>query len=149
MSLEIKEIKFKSPDYEQELRLRLKILREPLGRTLTTEDLSLDADSIHLGAFFDHVLVGCLVLVPVSNSVVRMRQVAVDFEFQRQGVGHLLVKFAEQLAKGKGILEIQLNARLAAVPFYLKLGYGPIGDVFDEITIPHRKMSKTLMLKSY
>ncbi|MBP9195036.1 MAG: GNAT family N-acetyltransferase, partial [Saprospiraceae bacterium] len=31
-----------------------------------------------------------------------------------------------------------------AVPFYIKLGYIPIGDAFVEVGIAHQKMSKTL-----
>lgn len=147
MSLEIKEIKFKSPEYEQELLLRQRILREPLGRILTSEDLSLDANSIHVGAFFDGQLIGCLMLVPISDSLFKMRQVAVDLDYQGQGVGQILVKFAEQLAVAKNIQSIELNARVTAVPFYLKLGYDLCGDVFEEVTIPHRKMIKKLQAK--
>jgi hypothetical protein len=37
-----------------------------------------------------------------------------------------------------------LHARETAVPFYERLRYSPVGDVFQEVTLPHRLMEKRL-----
>jgi predicted GNAT family N-acyltransferase len=39
---------------------------------------------------------------------------------------------------------IILNARETAVKFYISLGYEIYGEPFVEVTLPHRKMKKTL-----
>jgi predicted GNAT family N-acyltransferase len=38
-----------------------------------------------------------------------------------------------------------MNARKTAVGFYEKLGYNAKGDEFEEVTIPHFLMEKTLI----
>jgi len=37
-----------------------------------------------------------------------------------------------------------LHARETAVSFYTELGYEVFGEPFVEVTVPHRKMRKTL-----
>jgi predicted GNAT family N-acyltransferase len=37
-----------------------------------------------------------------------------------------------------------MHARKSAVGFYEKLGYKIVGDEFEEVTIPHFEMQKTL-----
>lgn len=144
MIIEIKEIEFDSPEYKDEVELRDKILREPLGLTFTAEQLKSEENEYHLGAYLSGKLIGCLLLKPIDNSTVKMRQVAVDETIQGKGVGKKLVEFSEQFAFGKGYSEIILNARDTAVQFYLKMGYKVIGEMFIEVTIPHYKMQKTL-----
>ena len=73
-----------------------------------------------------------------------MRQVAVLFKFQSEGVGKKMVEVFEQLSKSKGLNSIVLHARETAVSFYKKLGYTTEGDQFEEVGIPHWKMSKLL-----
>ena len=46
---------------------------------------------------------------------------AVDPAFARQGVDHALLNHLEEVKLN--LVEIQLNARQAAVPFYLRHGY--------------------------
>jgi predicted GNAT family N-acyltransferase len=37
-----------------------------------------------------------------------------------------------------------LHAQLSAEGFYIREGFTPVGGVFDEAGIPHRKMEKVL-----
>jgi hypothetical protein len=73
-----------------------------------------------------------------------MRQVAVHTDFQRKGVGKLMVDFCEKLAFQNGMKTIYLHARETAVPFYLSLEYSIVGNQFLEVNIPHYKMTKEL-----
>jgi predicted GNAT family N-acyltransferase len=140
-------IAYGSPAYQVELALRSQVLREPLGLGLTDQELILDRDDTHLGAYLDDSkLAGCLVLKKVSDTVMKMRQVAVDPSLQGKGIGRALVKEAEKICSARGIEEIQLNAREAVVPFYQALGYETFGSIFYEVTIPHMKMTKRLGL---
>lgn len=144
MKIEIKEIKHGTTEYKQEVALRRKLLRKPLGLDFSQEELANESKDIHLGAFAEQKLLGCLVLSPQSKSKIKMRQVAVDPSLQGSGIGRLLVEAAETKAIKLGFKEMELSARETAVPFYLKLGYKLFGEPFTEVSIPHRKMKKNL-----
>lgn len=140
--LSIKEITYGSVEYQLEIELRSRVLREPLGLQFTEKELAKDVQDIHLGAFQDSQLVGCVILSPLNQHQVKMRQVAVDFKVQGQGVGRKLVKAFEIKAQQLGFSEIHLNARETAISFYLRLGYIVYGEAFMEVKIPHRQMKK-------
>ncbi len=142
--MEIREIQFGSEEYAFEVELRSKCLREPLGLRFTADELSLEKEQVHLGAFEAEALLGCLLLVKVSNELFKMRQVAVAPPAQGRGIGKQLVAHSETLAQRQGVKQIELHARTTAVPFYLALGYEIEGEPFEEVSIPHRKMSKRL-----
>lgn len=141
---EVRLIAHGSSEYNAELELRNKILRIPLGLNVYDDDLSNEPNHFHIGAFDNDNLVGVLVLTPVSESEVKMRQVAVEETLQGKGIGKMLVDFSEKVSKEKGFERIVMNARDSAVPFYEKLGYRKEGDMFTEVTIPHFKLYKNL-----
>lgn len=144
MNIRISPIEFGSKDYEHQIELRTKVLREPLGLKYSPEDLIQEIDDIFLGAFIDQELVGCLLLRILPSGKMKMRQVAVSPNHQGKKIGTKLVKFAEVLAKKMGYSEFEMHARETSVAFYLALGYETYGEVFEEVTIPHRKMRKHL-----
>ncbi len=144
MNIKVIPIEMGSAEYDAEMKLRTKILREPLGLKYSPEDLIRELDDIHLGAFLSSELVGCLLLRPQLEGVMKMRQVAVDSRYQRKKIGTKLVKFAEVLAKKMGYSKFELHARETSIAFYKALGYETFGEIFEEVTIPHRKMRKIL-----
>jgi predicted GNAT family N-acyltransferase len=73
-----------------------------------------------------------------------MRQVAVDLEWQKKGVGTMLVAASEKFACQHGYDKIVLHARDLAVPFYLRLGYEVYGEPFTEVGILHSAMRKKI-----
>lgn len=133
-----------STEYQQELELRRRILREPLGLTFTPEDLAKEESDYHIVALQEDRVVGCLLLKPLSSKIVKIRQVAVDTSLQKSGIGRSLVAFCETFAFERGYSRVELSARSNAVPFYEKLGYLSFGEPFIEVTIPHQKMFKPL-----
>ncbi len=138
-------IEFGTPEYDEAIRLRYEVLRRPLGLGFTAAALAAEYSDYHLGYYdVQAILRGILVLTPDGESIVKMRQVAVDTAFQRQGIGNQLVAFSEVFAKSKGFTKIVLHAREIAVPFYEKSGYTVYGEPFEEVTIPHRAMEKFL-----
>lgn len=142
--LELKQAEHDSVLYGEAIALRRKVLREPLGLDFSEEQLKKESDDFHLVALAEGKVVGCLVLTPLNNSTVQMRQVAVEPSFRGQGVGRCLVEWSEALALERGFQEIVLHARETAVAFYLKLGYQTRGETFVEVTIPHREMYKII-----
>jgi len=142
LKLTYKIIAHNSPDYEAEVDLRTRVLRKPLGLDFTKEQLAKEGNQIHMGAYFDDNLVACLVFVILSNSTLKMRQVAVEPEMQRQGIGLKLVSYAEHYGIESGYCSIELHARDTAIQFYIDSGYEVEGKEFVELGIPHYKMIK-------
>ncbi len=120
--------------YEETVRLRQRILRDPLG-------LVLDTTGDHERTFFVAVEDG-RVIGTVALAGHRLRAMAV--EAQARGVGRRLVERLEEEARARGVARIELHARETARGFYAKLGYVAEGETFIEVTIPHVKMWKTL-----
>ena len=130
--------------FDAMVKLRLSILREPLGLKFTSEELDAERSDILIGAFHNDELIGCLVLTRLSDTAMKMRQVAVHPNFRNLGIGRMLVEKCEETAKSEGCYEMELHARISAIPFYLRLGYTLRGDEFEEVTIPHQTMFKIL-----
>ena len=120
--------------YEETVRLRQRILRDPLGLVL---DTSGDEARTFFIAVENDVVVGTVALE--GN---RLRAMAVDT--QARGVGRALVQRLEEEARARGITQIELHARITARGFYAKLGYLEHGEEFTEVTIPHIAMRKSL-----
>lgn len=142
--MNFKEVKHNTPEYERIVALRRRVLREPLGLDFTPEQLAAEAGDIHLAGFEAEMPVACLILTPASAEEWKMRQVAVAPEQQGTGLGTRLVAYSEEVARAAGCRRITLHARETVVPFYERLGYEAVGDIFEEVTIPHRKMFKWL-----
>ena len=142
--IEVKRICFDSDEYKLELELRNELLRKPIGLSVYDEDLAKEETDYHIGAFLNGVLVGCLVLTPISDEEIKMRQVAVRESLQGFGIGKKLVAYSERVAQEHGYSKIILNARIRVAAFYKKLEYEPIGEAFieDMTGIPHFKMFK-------
>jgi ribosomal protein S18 acetylase RimI-like enzyme len=140
----IREIAHGSAAYWATVELRDSILRKPLGLQFSPEELGTEKEFHHLACYRGDRLVGCLVLQPLEDGDVRMKQVAVVVDFQGQGIGTALVEYAEGLARRLGFRRMVLHARETAVLFYERLGYSRFGDRFAEVTIPHWAMEKPL-----
>lgn len=141
----IKEISFASVQYEAMKRFREEALRLPLGLTLSGEDIEGENIQIHIAAVHDDgTIIGTVLLKPLSQSHVKLRQMAVSPLSQRNGIGRELVRFAEETALAMGFNNIELHARIYAQGFYEKLGYRAAGEPFIEVTLPTIKMIKRI-----
>jgi GNAT superfamily N-acetyltransferase len=134
-----------SPEYQQMVQLRNDILRKPLGLSFTPEELAKEKDEILIAAFEDEKMLGCCMLVKSGGSTVRLRQMAVLNNLQGKGIGRALMQFAENIARDLGYKKLTMHARVTAVGFYEKLGYEVVGDTFEEVTIQHNSMEKSLI----
>ncbi len=142
MKTSIKIINFLSTEYFLELALRNDILRKPLGLSFSLNDLKEEETQIHIGAFYESKLIGCLLLKVLDSENIQMRQVAVDEKFRAKGIGKDMVLFSEEYSHKLGYNKIILHARDTAIKFYEKLDYKKVGEQFIEVTIPHLKMEK-------
>ncbi len=130
--------------YRQALRLRQAVLRQPLGLTVTEEELADDAMRQHFCAVSYGIVIGTVSLRPLDEATLQLKQMAVAEDRRREGVGKRLLDHAEGWARGAGFLHLVLNARMGAEGFYAHFGYLGEGEPFDENTIPHIRMTKRL-----
>ena len=129
-------------EYDQTVALRNEVLRMPLGLAFSEEELPEEKDSFHLALSKGAEPVACLVLEPLDERHIKMRQFAVRESCQGKGFGRELENYAHSFAKGRGYEEIVLHARETALGFYGKLGYEAEGDSFTEVGLPHLAMRK-------
>lgn len=145
MNIEYRIIEVNSSDYNKELELRDQVLRKPIGRSIKEDPIHLEVKDCHIGAFLGDRIVATLMLVKISETETKMRQVAVDREYQGLGIGAMMVKFAEEKALNLGYKKISLHGRKHVELFYTKLGYTTVGDEFIEVGMPHVAMFKDLV----
>jgi predicted GNAT family N-acyltransferase len=128
----------------QSIGLRYEILRRPLGLFFTPQELAEEHDQWHIGVTDGDRVLAVLLLKILDGKTAKMRQVAVAESLQGKGIGKEMVRFSESLCRQNQINHIELHARKTAVPFYLSLGYQTEGEIFEEVGIPHVKMSNKL-----
>jgi predicted GNAT family N-acyltransferase len=105
-------------------------------------EIELDRDdkrAIHFLATVEREPVGTARVVMRSRSA-KIGRMAVLKTWRRKGVGTKLLQRAVATAGRLGAQEIYLHAQVPVIGFYETMGFRPVGPVFDEAGIPHRKM---------
>lgn len=146
MSYQLKIFDQNSADYWLALILRYRVLRHPLDLNYTRHQLESESNDIHFGFFDENRIYAYLMLSPQNADTIQLRQMAVDPDFQKSGLGKRLIVEAEKYACKNGYTSIFCHARISASDFYKKLDFLPIGDVFQEVSIPHILMQKNYRL---
>ena len=133
-------------DFKQYYHLRWLLLRAPWKQPEGSEVDKIEDTCFHLMATDNNdQAIAIARLQANSNSEAQIRYMGVAQAYQRQGIGHALIKTIEQHAIESNHEKIVLDAREAALPFYEKLGYQVIEKsylLFNEIQ--HFRMIKEL-----
>ena len=138
----LREVEFGSENYRKFLDLRFEELRRPLGMAWSLDELQADEDDRHFGLFGGGGLLGTLVARELGGGIAKLRQIAVTGARQGEGLGRRLMDAVEARLALDGIELCELNSRVTVAVFYEKTGYARVGEVFEEIGIPHVKMRK-------
>lgn len=85
------------------------------------------------------VAAGRLVVMEGYGKVGRM---AVLKEHRGTGLGAAVLTALEREGASRGVPVFRLSAQLSARGFYDRAGYAAVGDVYDEVGIPHIAMEK-------
>ena len=80
----------------------------------------------------------------VVEGVGKAERVAVHAHARGRGAGRRLMAAIEGRAIELGLDRLRLNAQVAVLPFYEKLGYAAHGEVFVEADIDHRAMTRAI-----
>jgi predicted GNAT family N-acyltransferase len=71
----------------------------------------------------------------------KIGRVAVLPQYRGSGVGSLIMGHLVNQATESGFTSVYLHAQAAAAGFYERLGFRAVGPAFDEVGIPHVRMS--------
>ena len=88
------------------------------------------------------VSTGRLTLPLAKGGQALVAWVATIPEARGQGAGGLVMRFLLDAADDAGAREVALAAQLPAEAFYRRLGFSPVGPVYDVRGIPHRRMAR-------
>jgi len=124
--------------------LRYQILRKHLGLEFHNEEFEKEKIDILICACEKDQMLGCCMLTHEAPDSVRLRQMAVKAGLQGKGIGRVLMQFAENIARDRGNRKLTMHARKSAAGFYEKLGYKVVSNEFEEVTVPHFIMEKSL-----
>jgi len=89
------------------------------------------------------VSTGRLTLPLVKDGQALVAWVATIPEARGQGAGGLVMRFLLDAADDAGAREVALAAQLPAENFYRRLGFFPVGPLYDVRGIPHRRMVRS------
>jgi GNAT superfamily N-acetyltransferase len=117
-------------------------VRQPvLRKGKPIESCIFDGDDLetthHFGLFDNENLTGIISLFEKINPIfveknqAQIRGMAVLETHQKKGFGEALVKHCETYCNENKVDLIWFNARTAAVGFYKKMNYQPLGEPFD------------------
>lgn len=110
------------------------------------EVLERDADddrAAHALALSDGEPVGCGRMVAEGERV-KIGRMAVRRDQRGNGIGRRVLAFLLDRAREDGFRQAILHAQLTAEGFYLKQGFTPCGEAFEEAGIMHREMVRRL-----
>jgi len=110
-------------EFKQYYDLRYRILRAPWGEPEGCEVDDIEDQCFHIMATNHMKAVGVGRLQFNSALEAQIRYMAVEKEYEGNGIGRMLVNALEQEAKNQNISTVMLDAREPAVGFYQKLGY--------------------------
>ncbi len=137
--------RFGGAGWREMIALRTQVLRAPLGLAYSDGQLAGECDQIHLALRLGGNLAGTLLLLPDAPAAVVLRQMAIAPAFAARGLGRQLVRHGETVAReALGARIATLSARRTAIGFYQKLGYRAEGPTYIDVTLPHRRMRRSL-----
>ncbi len=143
---QLKLIEYGSPEYQQAAQLRYRLFYQEHGISFAAIfDLEEQRD-LHLAitANSTHRVLAYGRLAQTSRMQFQIYQMVVEPECQGQGLGKTILQALTEAAIQRGASLLTLDARVAKMQFYQKLGFEPVGEVFpsSRTGIPHIKMQK-------
>ena len=137
------EISIEQIRHELTWKLRQKVLYPE--KNIADMAMEEDLDGIHFGAFKNGWLVGVISLFQKGEDF-QFRKVAVDPDSQKMGIGSKMLDYITKFALNEGGRRLWCNARLSAIPFYLKHGFAQTGKTFEKGGVDYEMMEKDLLI---
>lgn len=122
-------------------RLRQQVLYPE--QQLHEMEMEEDNDGYHFGVFRENKLVAVVSLF-LRGEDCQFRKFAVEPSVQHMRIGSSLLQYITDFAINEGAKRIWCNARLTAVPFYLKNGFDQTGKFFSKNGFDYEILEKPL-----
>ncbi len=148
--MEIKYIEYGTKEYEENVKLRVDVLRRPLNCDMDEEERAFEKEGAPIVGLYDQgKMVGAGVMGFVDEEQIEIKYMAVSEEMRGKGVGNAIMDELEDYAKRKGLKKVVLVARTGVLPFYEKRNYITIGEAYEPGFVPvmHIRMEKELKEK--
>ena len=146
-SIKFEVTSYGTPLYHSSVDLRYLLLRKPLNMVFSEKEKSDDKKGIHIVGLHPHnpqKVISVCYLLDRGDGLFQIKQVCVDKDFQKKGIGSQMMAKAEQTAKQNGASKVMASADKKAIGFYIKLNYEVDPEVYLEVGIPHQKVSKNV-----
>ena len=140
--MEIRRIDDRLPD--DAVSVRRAVFVEEQGVPETRELDGNDDGATHFVAYEGAEPIGTARLREYDTDAAKVERVAIVADRRGEGLGRELMGTVEATASAAGYDRLVLHAQVSVVPFYQKLGYEPVGEVFEDAGIDHREMRKAL-----
>jgi len=144
-------IEINKVDAESIRPLRHSELRKGQDFSTTSYLKDYEEGTFHMACIVDEGIVSCATFYAQtsmkvkSDNAYRLRGMATDSNFQRQGYARNLIIESFKELKKRDCDMVWCNARLVAVNFYKSVGFKIIGELFDiEAIGPHYYMYKEI-----
>jgi putative N-acetyltransferase (TIGR04045 family) len=110
-----------------------------------------DPATVHVLGLVDGRPAGTVRLYPLQGPSVepglwKGDRLAVRREYRRSGIGGPLVRHAVALAGSRGGTRMVASVQVVNCTFFVRLGWTPVGEVFDLLGLPHQAMSIPLSI---
>ena len=145
------QVEINKVDAEKIRPLRHSELRKGQDFSTTSYLKDYEEGTFHMACIVDEGIVSCATFYAQtsmkvkSDNAYRLRGMATDSNFQRQGYARNLIIESFKELKKRDCDMVWCNARLVAVSFYESLGFKIKGDLFDIAEIgPHYYMYKEI-----
>jgi predicted GNAT family N-acyltransferase len=126
-------------------RIRFQVFVEEQGVPRDIELDERDARCVHALAHADGKAVGTGRLLPREEdapAVAHVGRMAVLAEWRGRGIGSRILEALIGEARERGDRQVALSAQIHALEFYRGHGFEPVGEIYEEAGIPHRKMRR-------
>ena len=148
MNYEIKFVEYDSPEYQAAAQLRYRLFYQEHSISFASIFNSQEKEYLHLAitANRDNQVVAYGRLECINDYEFQISQMVVEPQYQRQGLGTLILEKLSTIAVDKGASTLVLNARVTKILFYQNCGFETVGEVFASSTtgVSHIKMQKSL-----
>jgi YbgC/YbaW family acyl-CoA thioester hydrolase len=90
------------------------------------------------------VATGRLITAGLPEGQAKIGRMAVIRSARDASLGRLVLQGLLDSARARQLVQVSLNAQVSAQAFYAHQGFVPVGEVFDEVGIPHQCMTLSL-----
>jgi predicted GNAT family N-acyltransferase len=127
-------------------RIRFRVFVEEQGVPRDIELDERDPDCVHALAYEQEKVVGTGRLLPreKDDAAAHIGRMAVLAECRGRGIGSRILESLIGKARERGDKLVALSAQVHAVAFYRRHGFQPMGEIYAEAGIAHRKMRRAI-----